>query len=231
MNVAIGVLTYNVFANRREDLLATTINSLRHGTGHPATLIVVDNGSSDGTADHLRDLRRKGIVDHVYVSTDRNHTSAHGNNLAAVQCNIDDPDLIVLSDDDVRWGERYLERLVDFWASAPEHVKLAGGHLEPEYAWSEIHGTGDAGGEHYLLRSSTGAATWSLRGRDFGYLFPLYDEKQGVGDLDGCRRLLKQGFQIAQLDLAEHLGENRSSWGNRTGSLGVAPLDRKKWGF
>ena len=228
LTIGVGVLTYNAVATYRVRLLEQTLESLRKG-GYPVQVLAVDNASTDSTGLYLQ----RENVDVGYTSKYINHTSAHGNNIVAARVIASfNPDIVVLSDDDVKWHDGWARRLVDFWADAPENVKLAGGHLEPEeYDWSKILGTDDIGGQHCLYRTSTGAATWSFRARDWPYIGPLPDRKQGWGDLPACERVLKQGFRIAQLDLAIHMGEDQSSWGNRSYSMFKHKLDKKKWGF
>src|SRR5262249_15056038 len=56
VRVSIVVLTYN-----RLDVTRPAIESLRANTRQPYELIVVDNGSSDGTLDYLDQLERDGV--------------------------------------------------------------------------------------------------------------------------------------------------------------------------
>ncbi len=243
MKIAVGLLTYEIFKNKRDDMFNRTLAGLLLNGG-PLDIVIVDNGSRDGTADFVKntaDLWATRCANNpspdirleVFVSNDVNHTSAHGNNLAAAKAiSLFDPDIVVLSDDDVSWAPNAFSRLAAFWEKAPEFIKLCGGILESEdYKWAQIIGSGWIGEERFLARESAGAASWSFRARDYGYLFPLYDEKQAVGDLDGCRRLRKQGFSVVQIDLAEHVGAHASSWGNATGKMKFEPLNRKKWQF
>lgn len=229
LTIGVGVLTYNVVKTNRCDLLSQTLSSLKMNAQYPIEILAVNNGSTDQTGQLLNKLE----LFPVYTNEDFLTTSAHGNNIAAARVIASfNPDIVVLSDDDVEWHKGWAKRLARFWSDAPENVKLAGGHLEPEeYAWSKILGTDDIGGEHCLYRTSTGAATWSFRARDWPYIGPLPDKKQGWGDLPACERVLKQGFRIAQLDLATHIGEEKSSWGNRSYSMFKNKLDKKKWGF
>jgi len=55
-------------------------------------------------------------------------------------------------------------------------------------------------------------------------------EKTGGEDLEICARLRASGGLLCALDLAEHIGEKRSSWGNRS-YLFAQPLDREEWGL
>ncbi len=41
-----------------------------------------------------------------------------------------------------------------------------------------------------------------------------------------------QGYRVAQIDVADHIGEERSTWGNGTYSSGIGKeLDRVAWGM
>jgi hypothetical protein len=53
-----------------------------------------------------------------------------------------------------------------------------------------------------------------------------------TGGEDGaaCRKLRENGYRLAALDLAEHIGEEQSAWGNMSYRR-AKPLDREKWGI
>lgn len=241
MRLSVSLLTFNLFKNKRVQLFEKTIDSLLNQQNvKPFDLLIVDNGSEDDTWDYLSAefTRISMLFDikrclYVHRSTDARTTSAHGNNVGAAKTiEMFDPDIVVLSDDDVFWKPDALSKVLAFWEKASEHMKLCGGILESEeYPWAPIQGSGWCGDVRFLYRGSVGAASWTFRARDYGYIFPLYDEKQGVGDLDGCRRVLKQGFSVCAIDAAEHVGAEQSSWGNVTNRKKFAPIDKKKWEF
>lgn len=207
--IAATILTHNLYANERVDLFERTYASL---AVEGVTVIPVDNGSTDTTAEWMAQLGG-------YCYRGSNTTCARGTNISARVALGTGADICVLSDDDMEWSEDWTEWLQDFWKGAPDDVILAGCHLEPEFSWNAITDRVSWRGVRALIRESTGAASWSFRARDWPLIGPIPDRIQGYGDVPACERIRARGYRIAQLDLATHLGQGRSSWGNRTDEL------------
>jgi len=206
VNITAAVLCHNLHAHDRLDLFWQTWESL-HVEG--VRVIPVDNGSTDSTDELVADLGG-------YVSKDRLTTCGHGTNLCARVAIGTDADLCVLSDDDMRWLPGWAEQLRAWWSAAPDDVLLTGCHVEPVFSWNEIHGRIVCGGVPGLIRASTGAASWSFLAGDWPRIGPVPDRIQGWGDVPTCQRITDAGYRVAQLNLAEHAGHGRSTWGNRT---------------
>jgi glycosyltransferase involved in cell wall biosynthesis len=224
MRIAVCILTYNQYAHDRRALFEQTVASLRENAIDDVDIYVVDNGSSDGTADLVRDLGG-----YCYQGT--NTTSGHGTNLAAQVARGSHADLCVLSDDDMAWQPAWDRHLVDWYQGLPHDVKLTGCHLEPEYPWNAIRDTIEVNGRRGLIRASTGAASWSFRNGDWPAIGPIPQVRQGWGDVPACQRLEARGYRIAQIDLATHCGGDRSTWGNGSSDLNRHSFDRDRWGL
>lgn len=220
MRVSIGLLTWNVFASGRDQMLLGTLRTIRDA-GHPYTLHVVTNGSNDGTENVVRELG--GIVD------DTNSAIWFGVKTAFEACLNDGADLVVFSADDLEYQPGWLARLVNFWQHAPDDVKLATCFLEDCWQWNEITGSAQIGGEQCLFRNSVPGASWSFRAADWPIIGPLPEQSPGE-DLIVAQKLVSQGYRLAALDLCDHIGEKSSAWGNESWRYAV-PLDREKWGF
>lgn len=105
--VSVVVPTYN-----RRDLVTRAIDSVLAQTYSGLELIVVDDGSTDGTADRL-----KGYGDRIQVlrQTNRGVSAARNAGIRAAQ-----GPLIALLDSDDYWLPGKLARQVDFFQSHPE---------------------------------------------------------------------------------------------------------------
>jgi glycosyltransferase involved in cell wall biosynthesis len=208
VKVCAAVLTYRALSTGRVDLLERTLDSLDEADD----VYLFDNGSDDGSAE---------LVDEWGgVSHDRDlHTSGHGTNMCARILAGTDADICVLSDDDMFWRPGWRDTLTAWWSMAPEDVALTGCHIEPAFHWNEIEGAVRFGGVPGLVRTSTGAASWSYRAEDYETIFApkgIPQQVQGHGDVPACDRLRQRDRRICQIDIADHIGHERSTWGNLT---------------
>lgn len=213
MKVAACVLTRNQYEHGRRDLFERTVDSLKTAG---MDLYVVDNGSDDGTAS----LVRSAMDWTPYLSTDPNTTSGFGTLLCCRVVAGSGADIGVVSDDDMEWPTDSAEILTDWWTHAPQDVVLTGGHLEPEFRWNSITDRVTYGKTKGFLRASTGAASWTFltdRYAPLGEALKAIPTRiQGTWDVPVCQHLRTAGLQIGQIDVAEHIGQGRSSWGNGT---------------
>lgn len=207
MRVGVGVLTYNQIEFGREEMFDRTIDSL-YRTELDFDLFALDNHSTDGTTEKIKSLPYG-----AWSNAPRN-TPGFGKNLLVeilmLQRNVD---LIVLSDDDILWKPYWLEDLHNFWHEAPKEVKIIGCLYEDEYKWNEIFGSCRYPSGVVLNRASTSGNSWSFKARDHA-LLKMESEKVGVSDVPVCKRLVKDGYMIWQVDLATNLGKGKSTWGN-----------------
>ncbi len=220
MKVVIGLWAWNVYKFKRLPLLERTLASIERA-GHPYELIPLTNGSTDATDKYIRNLG--GIVD-----------NGHSQIWYAMQRLVEaalerEPDLIILSADDIEYVDGWLARLVSFVEAAPDDVKLTSLFLEPLWNWNEVRAAIDAGGERALIRDSVPGASWVFRAADWPLIGPIPQKMPGE-DLEICQKLRAQDYRLAQLDLGMHIGERQSSWGNRSYEY-AQPLDREKWGI
>jgi GT2 family glycosyltransferase len=117
---SIVVLTHN-----RLDYVRTTLASLEATTAHADyELIVVDNGSRDGTADVLRGLADRGAIDKLVLNEENRGTSAGFNAGFAIA----DPStrfLVKLDSDIIILTSGWLRRFAAFSARVPDVGLLA----------------------------------------------------------------------------------------------------------
>lgn len=212
------VLTRNQYEWGRRDLFERTVTSL----GEVDELVVVDNHSDDGTAQLVADGASRGEW-LPYLSSDSNTTSGFGTATAMRVAKGRAADLCVVSDDDMEWKPGFRAVLEDWWGHSPSELVLTGGHLEPEFRWNRITDVVTYGTTKGLLRASTGAASWTFLSERYGQLSSalraIPQGIQGVWDVPVCQHLRTFDWTIGQVDVAEHIGQGRSSWGNGTEQL------------
>jgi len=253
MKCCVGVMTHNALSELRLDLLERTLESIAHAFPN-SLLCAIDNGSNDGTSEVLDDLVRHLGPWHTrcYDPDDeatpwgnQNFTPGMGRNrlmsfmdqVCSEQWGVNhDTQLygksfFVWSDDDMIWRPGAEKALHRFW-SAPEAerdgVMILSGLLEPEWHWNTPRRVVEAGGVRVLVRDSCPGAAWS-----FGNpraVWPMDSELAQFGyDHKTCLQMLERGCSVAQIDLAEHIGWDASTHGNRA-IEDSRPLDRDKWG-
>jgi len=206
IRVAIAVRTWNAIRHGRRDLLERTLESLGEA-GHPFELFLVDNGSTDGTAELV--AARGG---HAAPRIDGQNGAGHGMNIAIERALSCAPDLVVFSDDDIGWQPGFLRQLVQFWAYAPHDIAILSGYVEPRWSWNTIRGALDCGEVRAIVRETAPGGAWSFPAALWGRIGPLQPAMDA--DWEACQRLRSAGFRLCQADLALHLGAARSTWGN-----------------
>ncbi len=103
------VVTYN-----RKDLLPLTLAGIAGGEAQPAAVVVVDNASTDGTAQYLADLHYPLPLDVITLPRNMGGAGgfAAGIDRALAQY---DPDLVWVMDDDTEPTENTLYEAVKAW--------------------------------------------------------------------------------------------------------------------
>ena len=219
MKIGVGVLTWNHKTTGREQMFYDTLLSLTNG-GQAVDVVVVTNGSTDGTQDTVR--RLGGIVD------DADSRIWYGMTRAIEEVIARGADIVLFTADDITYSPGWADKLAAFWQDAPEEVKLCSLILEPVYPWNTVRGVLDAGGLRAILRDSVGGCSWSFRAADWPIIGPL-PQVMPSEDLLTCQKLVGQGYYLAAVDLGTHVGEEKSAWGNESYKYAQA-LDRERWG-
>lgn len=137
-------------------------------------------------------------------------------------------DVVVFSDDDMIWRPGAAEIIEHVMLRKPDRVKIVSGLLEPEWKWNTPRYTAKCGRHNILVRDSCPGAAWIFRVSDWQNIGPRVKPKFGY-DYDACTALVMDGFEVAQVDLAEHAGWGASTHGNEAINTGK-PLDRDRWG-
>ncbi len=225
MKMAAAVLTYNALSTGRLDDLRRTMQSLVYEAD---SLVLFDGGSNDGSIDAL--VKAQYPLSYITDGTAIVRTTVgKATNIAVGLALAKQPDVVLFSADDMEYTANWRRRLESFWKAAPPDVALCSLHLEPDYPWNQPEGVVDAGGERALVRASIPGSCWSFRADMWQHIGPLPDKTSGE-DLETCNKLRGMGFRLCALDLAEHIGEQRSAWGNQSWRY-AKPLDKARWGL
>ena len=229
MKIAVGILTCNARSGGRIGLLEQTIKSL--SVAFPSALLLLyENGGNPGII--TSPCYKTGVVE---VGWGNGKPGAGRNRLLTCIESFDlcvryGVDLVVMSDDDMRWHEDAAERICGFWSgdNLPKDVVLLGGLWEPEWAWNRPLSVVESGGQKALVRESVPAAAWSFPFSKRYAIFPLAEVASGE-DVMACERTRATGHRVAAMDLADHIGRGFSLTGNNPPK--GTPIDRGAWGL
>jgi glycosyltransferase involved in cell wall biosynthesis len=148
--MSLGGLTYAAITPARDEAssLLRLADALDAQTATPVRWIVVDNGSTDGTADVLRSLRRRHswvrslqVPAQAPLAPGAPVVRAFHAGLAALDVGVD---VVVKLDADVTFDPAYFESLLSAFADDPT-LGIASGSCWEEHngSWREMHVTGD----------------------------------------------------------------------------------------
>jgi len=254
MNFACGVLTHKAFGSDRFHMLRQTVRSLLAAFSADVPVYVLDNDSPDESPTRIR--QEFGSIDRVRLRfarhPDGNHTPGRGHNTLLDWMMHDEQgraDVLLFSDDDVRWREDAGERLDLIYSAPPsgawdESVVILCGYLEPDFHWATPRARAEPGGVPVLIRDSVPSAAWTYRvkctpnwpvvhGAAPAYKAwksggPTPVEETFASDSRLCETLRESRLKVAAADLADHLGCGVSTH-NNSPMANVRPLDRKHW--
>ena len=216
MKIAVAVLTFG-----RPWLLERTLASL----GDVDKLILMDNNNG-------MDMQTGAIVAEweldCFIMRNMLPVGAAMNGLIDHALSYE-PDLVVFSADDYEYKEGWREDLEEWWEEADEDVAITSCHLEPIYPWNTIKKAVSFGGRTGLSRRTLPGSSWTLRAGMWPEIGPI-PERTGQEDTEVCLKLLDKGYRLCALDLAEHIGEEQSAWGNNSYKM-AKPLNKEEWGI
>lgn len=218
MRVAAVIQTFDMYRTGRAEMFERTYDSLSR---HADSLNVVTNGSTDGTSDVVR--RLGGIVD------DTRREMWFGMSLAINWALRQGCEIVLFTADDIEYAPDWHARLLSFWDAAHDNVRLASTFYEPSWPWNAVYHADEIGGERVLFRESIPGCCWSFRARDWREIGPVPMQSPGE-DLAICRKLRSAGYDLAQLNISEHIGAETSAWGNESYKT-AQPLDLSAWGW
>jgi len=203
-HISVVIPTYN-----RKDPLRKCMTSLIHQT-YPASgfeLIVVDDGSTDGTQDYLTALCRETASPRVVCLRQPNKGPAAARNLGARSAQ---GEIVAFTDDDCVTSEDWIEIIAETFEKDPE-LAACGAHLHPtdqnpeadrflefEYAPLSLFPTANCAVSKEVFDAVGG-----------------FDESFGLGtgeDCDLIYRFLKRGFKVCHVSKLTVHHEEQRSW-------------------
>lgn len=236
MKLAVGVLTHRTVHYDRVELLKSTVASLEMGLPYSNWPIVLyDNSPCDWweQEEELRSQRTGARLVQGWKrapsSEDMIFTCGRGMNETINELVDTGADLIVFSNDDIYWKMGWYEKLINFWEKAPDDLLLLSGMVCRTYSFNEPIEAVSYGGTKAVVRGSATGGAWTLRAKDWPKIYPV-NEAPNDDDVRKCIELRQKGYRVAEADLVEHMGADKSTWGN-TGWTQGEPLDFKKWGL
>lgn len=120
------MVTYN-----RLDLTKETLAALVDRTNRPFNLVIIDNGSSDGTVEYLKEYEKSGMMDKlVIVYNEENKGIAIGRNQALAEANKLDTTWFSTIDNDVILPENWLSDCIEILKQNPNYG-MVGVNFEP----------------------------------------------------------------------------------------------------
>jgi GT2 family glycosyltransferase len=244
--VSIVMLTWN-----QKDLTALCLRSLEISTPVPYELIIVDNGSTDGTVDFLKSYSAgKGNVKVIFNL--ENAGFARGNNQGIKEAR---GEYVLLLNNDTVLPGMWLERMLRHFAADGTADRVAGmvgprsNYVKPrQYAqpgYKDLTGYAQFAEDFYRRNQGKRTEVPSLVGfclavrRKVFDQIGLLEESYSIGgyeDDDLCLRARRAGYHLFVADdvYVHHFG-NASFNGNKVDIVSVAQTNRRKfidrWGL
>lgn len=182
-----------ILAWNRVELTKNTIRFLHERTKHPFRLIVIDNHSTDGTGETLREMEKNGLISHS-VRHSKNVGVHQGWNTAL---GLADEDYFITTDNDIYVPDLdpdWLTQLVELMDKRPKYGAIA---LQP-HAWiGDSDPTPDPDG--VIKKNHCGAVMRIMRTkavRQVGGWDKHYDANRNHEELTICSRLINAGYDV-----------------------------------
>jgi glycosyltransferase involved in cell wall biosynthesis len=188
--VNIGMVTFN-----RLDFTRRSIDSVIAHTKCPYVLTVVDNRSSDGTRDYLKELHTRGKIKNL-ILLDENEGVAKASN-RAWRSEPDAAYYLKLDNDIVILKDNWLKDMANVIAHAP-FLAAIGYNVEPvSYPLTELNGV-----RFRIMKKNIGGACFLIPKRTrrlLGYWCEDYG-RYGEEDADYCERISLLGLLQAYME-------------------------------
>lgn len=208
------MVTYN-----RLDLTQETLDNIIRNTSHPFNLVIVDNGSSDGTFDWIKDNFSKredrgSMQDFTFQANKRNQGIAIGRNQALFLATRDEEvKWLSTIDNDVWLPKGWLAESIEILKSVPSYGSI-GVNFEPvRYPIVTINGKTFQNKPQGNLGTACTVFNKKLH-KMLGYYNHSDYGKYGEEDADWGMRTRVLGFKLGYVkEMGRHLGEGERDVG------------------
>lgn len=208
MTAALMMITYN-----RVELTKQTLESIFKTVDYPFHLIIVDNGSTDGTIEYLDSLDFSGLnyLKEVVVKINKSNLGiAIGRNIALLEADKLNVDWYCTIDNDVLLPEGWLSECIDIISKTPSFGAVGVNFESVQYPMVNLNGKifqnkpqGNVGTACMVFPKSIHKMLGFFNHKEYS---PLY----GLEDSDfGCRLTLGLRMKIGYIkEPGQHLGDD-----------------------
>ena len=214
MTASIMMVTYN-----RLELTKQTLEDLFKTTDYPFNLIIVDNGSNDGTVDYLTDTLLNNKSEHLkeynIIQNKENLGIATGRNLALYKAiHQYNAQWLVTIDNDVLVPNGWLSEAIEILQSCPQFAAIGVNMEGVQYPMVT------KGGKSFQEKPQGNLGTAAMIFRRslhemLGYFnYSDYNKFYGLEDSDFGMRIRVVGFKLGYIkENGKHLGEGNNDTG------------------
>lgn len=192
MRIAVLILTYN-----RKDLLIRCLNSIKRASKQPDEIIIIDNKSTDGTREYLKN----NLSDKTLIFNDNNSLGVCARNLGIKNTSCD---IIFQVDDDAQVNTNWREIIEKYFAD--DKVGAIGQDAWKLTGWFSTQAVTKTG---QLCDLVTGYL-WAFRKKDKWF----YDEAYAPfwrEDTDFCFHIINDSYKIIKCEaLGSHASARKS---------------------
>jgi len=209
--VGIVIVNWN-----KKDLTGNCLKSLAMTDYNNYKIIIVDNGSTDGSIEHLKKINKKIEV----IKLKRNYGYTEGTNIgwkyAIKKLNVDY--VCAMDNDIITVQKKWLKLIINELEKSPKNGLGSGRHTFPDgrlqtpFIESDMQDSNkhDTGKYNFVKEVSGFVGPGIVIKRDVIEKIGYYDENffYGPNDLDYCHRAKKEGFKVIYVGTSHsvHIG-------------------------
>jgi len=223
-----------VTVRNRTKYLRKCLSTIRESLADNVTLVALssDDYTQHQAVDHYRDKEADTLIlEDGLGCRDHARLNCRMVDMLGSKYNPKADDIILLSADDYEYLSGWRSRLSAFLHDAPVDIALVSCELEPLFPWNAPKEVIEHGGVRALVRETVPGANWAFRWRSWNavrtMMLTAHDADSLRYDMNTCGLLYGDGYRIAALNLADHVGKLDSTNGNMSFQVNARPLPAK----